>query len=100
MQREQLFGADLHAVATGGAAHLTHYRQAVLVHFDGIEIAGARAIRQTEAPPTAPFASARNQRGRTAGWQTRITGFISRYVGAARARQPRHSLLFRPRVHL
>lgn len=67
LQREQLFRADIHAVAAGRAFVGDHMGQTVLVHRDGIEVAHVGTVANAETAPGASLAPASGNRGGATG---------------------------------
>ena len=99
MNREQRLRTNLDAIAARGTLRFVDHRQAVLVHRYRAELAHARAIGKTEAPPCASLRAPGNQRRCPAGFQAFIPRAHPRHVRAAGARKPRHPFLFRTRVN-
>ena len=78
LEREKSLWADLDAVVAGGALVGIHYRQAVGVHVDGVEVADLGTVGEPEAAPGAVLAAAAHHRRGAAG---SVAGVARTHVG-------------------
>jgi hypothetical protein len=97
---EQVAGAGRHAVRAGTAFFRVDLRQAVGVHVNRIERAGALTIGKAEAAPGATLAAPRNQCRRATAFKALVLGDLVRLQVAAAAAQPRDQLFLAARVDL
>ena len=93
---EQVPGTGRHAVGAGAAFLGIHLRQPVGIHVNGVEGAGALAIRQAEATPGAALAAARYDRRCPTAFEAAIFGDLVCLQAAATAAQPCDQFLGRP----
>ncbi len=87
VQFKQVFGANIDAIATGGAFGGIDHGQAVFIHRNRVEIADIGAIRHAEATPRTAFATAADQRGSAAGMDALVLGAGVGNVRTACARE-------------
>ncbi|MPL70643.1 hypothetical protein SDC9_16402 [bioreactor metagenome] len=95
---KEFLGAFLHAHAATGAVFVVHMGQAVVAHFQGVELAYRHAVAQALATPGTGLHAAGGKLGGPAGLYTDVVALGYRQILSSLTKQHRDQI-FRRRVH-